>query len=650
MTFDTTWPNRTRSLNASLQTFSQATVPEVCVSMWDLFGNPVLTWTASMKMSASRHSASNSSYFSNGGLSGTVLAPYSNGSACFTSLALTDNIGVQYSLQYTISSSQLPAVYGDAALQPKPAVDGNGASIDATISDCDALPFTFFTTNRKCQCHQGAYLNGTANNCVLCPNGYYTDSYSASTCVPCSANSYSTAVDINSNRNSSSCSACPPLSVSAVGSFLLTNCSCITGSYASFTPGNTVLYQPGVSTSFVCLPCPDGATCSYGQAASGGAVNGAFPPLAQVDYYHLTGREDNYNALPSPDHTRFYPCIIGLCLEETQATFCALHLELTNGSSWDTPGFVRDQCHFLLEGAIGASGAYPLPVVNSSLNGSVVLASSTIPTDNCILGQTGRVCSWCIPGWTVQGYTCAPCPPGSSIASQPKGSLNSLISILGTIAGVAFTAYLLLPLFPDMLDMPRQLVKGTLRIAQRLLQMVLMQAKTRISVSIHGSATVKLDAAAKKASHLRNKKSVLTLAVALYGFFLEPIRLIIDNVQIISSFQSTIHVAWVRPQRRLLHFDSHALTRRPAQKLHRAHEPPVHIEPEYSDSAQHSVRDARHAFLYAVQRVFLLVHGLVCIHGDGVVGRPYLCSHPRLLRAACPKVQRNLALPVSVFL
>jgi hypothetical protein len=93
------------------------------------------------------------------------------------------------------------------------------------------------------------------------------------------------------------------------------------------------------------------------------------------DSWHSTGLEDNSSASLAPEHTVFYPCIAGRCLAESQATFCSQHPELTNGSSWAVPGFVVDQCTYLLS------------VGNASTNGT----NASSVTDNCVLGQTGRV-------------------------------------------------------------------------------------------------------------------------------------------------------------------------------------------------------------------------------------------------------------------
>jgi len=337
-----------------------------------------------------------------------------------------------------------------------------------------------------------------------------------------------------------------------VGSFLLTNCSCITGSYASFVPGDTTLYQPGVSTYFTCLPCPEGAQCTYGAAASGAAVNGAFPPLALQDYWHSTGMEDNPTMLPAPLGLVFYPCVADLCLAETQATFCLQHMELTNGSSWDTPGFVVDQCHFLLQNALGAGGQYALPVVNGT---DVILINSTIPIDNCVLGQTGRACSWCLPGWTLQGLVCGACPPNSSLQSSGTGVIATAISLLSVFGGIGFTLYLLLPLYPDLFEKPGLLIKAAKLYAKRLLKRTLERFRSRTLAPVT-KGSLKADAAEGAApevkSRERPKPSTLTTLIALYTFFIEPFRLIVDNVQIISSFQRTIRVAWVRLRCELL--------------------------------------------------------------------------------------------------
>ena len=704
---------------ASLETVSATILPTVCVSMWDLFSNPVPTWQASVKISATRLDGPAESSLE--GLTGAQSALYTNGSSCFTSLYLTDNIGVSYSLDYTLSSSQLPPLDGDGALLVNRAVDGVGASLGARISGCGYLQV--FTSTLQCLCEEGSFLNASAGGCQLCPPGtntlstgltlcstnpvgnlflplrtlfsiplsvgsadvstnsselqtsialaasnfmnlslstacllspetcataisvalqssshrrralataqlvmtvtvpttdssgvsrvlqspaalaaalqntlpgslsisvgtstnssaqpglitcdaglyldvstqqchtcqpgFFSTLSGAVKCDPCLANTYRSAADIAASPKSITCTACPALTVSAVGSFLLTNCSCVTGSYASYVPGDTVLYQPGISTDFSCLTCPEGALCSYGAAASGAAVNGAFPPLALADYWHSTGMEDDPTMLPDPEPIVFYPCIAGLCLAETQATFCLQHMELTNGSSWDTPGFVVDQCHFLLQNTLGAGGIYSLPVVNGT---DVILINSTIPVDNCLLGQTGRACSWCLPGWTLQGLVCGPCPPNSALADTGKGVIDTIISLLSAFGGTGFTLYLLLPLYPHLLEKPGLFIKWVKLFAKRLLRRALERVRTRAlaaaaSKHTHGDGeeeeVVPVEAAK---SRERPKPSTFTTLVALFTFFVEPFRLIVDNVQIISSFQRTIRVAWVRPATQL---------------------------------------------------------------------------------------------------
>jgi hypothetical protein len=191
-----------------------------------------------------------------------------------------------------------------------------------------------------------------------------------------------------------------------------------------------------------------------------------------------------------------------------------------------------------------------MPIVVTSDNGtSVVLANSSLPTDNCVLGQTGRVCSWCLNGWTVQGAACAACPPDSSLASAGSGVVDSLISLVGAIGGIGFTLYLLLPLFPNVLERPARLIKAVRHFVKRMLRHVQERVQARARTMVQHSkstATAETEEAPEKEGHKRKKASTITMLIALATFFVEPFRLIVDNVQIISSFQSTIHVSWVR--------------------------------------------------------------------------------------------------------
>jgi len=134
---------------------------------------------------------------------------------------------------------------------------------------------------------------------------------------------------------------------------------------------------------------------------------------------------------------------------------------------------------------------------------------------NCRLGHAGVVCGECVETWTLQGQFCAPCPANSALSSIPRARLAGYIVLAIVIFCGVSLPFLLGPLLQ-----PREL----------LARLVSFELKTSASF---GAGVAKLGSASER-------------IFAVAAFCRVPLRLVAENLQIISSFKRTMRLAWPR--------------------------------------------------------------------------------------------------------
>ena len=135
---------------------------------------------------------------------------------------------------------------------------------------------------------------------------------------------------------------------------------------------------------------------------------------------------------------------------------------------------------------------------------------------NCREGHTGLVCGECLEGWTIQGEFCGLCPPDSAFTQWPRAKLAGIVFISGFLFLASSLLYLLGPIFK-----PADLVKD-------------MAVKAGVNVSTDGAQSAQLA-----------KAQATATAITKILFFIQvPVRGLIENVQIISSFKKTMRLAW----------------------------------------------------------------------------------------------------------
>jgi hypothetical protein len=144
---------------------------------------------------------------------------------------------------------------------------------------------------------------------------------------------------------------------------------------------------------------------------------------------------------------------------------------------------------------------------------------------NCRAGHSGVVCGECIEGWTLQSQFCAPCPVNSALSSIPRSHLAGYIILACVIfCGVS------LPLLLAPLVRPKERLKSLSWTLSSL-------------VAAGGSAYPKLE---------RHSVSLTKRLFAVAEFCRVPLRLVTENLQIISSFKRTMRLAWPHVFNRLV--------------------------------------------------------------------------------------------------
>ena len=129
---------------------------------------------------------------------------------------------------------------------------------------------------------------------------------------------------------------------------------------------------------------------------------------------------------------------------------------------------------------------------------------------NCREGHTGLLCGECIPDWRIVDGFCESCTGQESVASWPAARREVLAAFLAIIA----LALLLLLLWWPLLG------------------------KT-ITLRVQASFGRKDQPQVEEA-----QPGYFALALALVAFFAEPLTLVMESLQIVSSFRNSTRVAW----------------------------------------------------------------------------------------------------------
>jgi hypothetical protein len=137
---------------------------------------------------------------------------------------------------------------------------------------------------------------------------------------------------------------------------------------------------------------------------------------------------------------------------------------------------------------------------------------------NCREGHNGLLCAVCADGYTQQGQFCEACAPGSNFDELPAVKRGGILFGLA-ILGIAMCAALLLPLFPEFVTRMKDAAAALFsRAAARL-----TGGESASSKQSRGGGFFQLEKIQKAG---------------------ECVRLVIDQVQIVSSFTSTMRIAW----------------------------------------------------------------------------------------------------------
>ena len=268
------------------------------------------------------------------------------------------------------------------------------------------------------------------------------------------------------------------------GTFL----NAVTQACESCGPGLVAL----VAGSTSCLPCPSG---SY---ANGTAACSSCPPGAMSQQ-----GADSIRQCLCP--VKFYQAYAAL----NNASFsCAACPDGALCSGDDKPlaldgfwHFVNDRTAFYECEEEGYCNAEVAPVIDA-------------PDANCHEGHTGLLCGECLPGWAMADF-CIKCPHDAAFAQWPKARL----------AGVMFIAFFLFSLVTVTFILADVIQPG--RKVARLLN--------------HEAAT---DSSDETKGEKPQRSRFLRAVIKRYKFCQPPIRMVVENLQIISSFKRTMHITW----------------------------------------------------------------------------------------------------------
>jgi hypothetical protein len=209
-------------------------------------------------------------------------------------------------------------------------------------------------------------------------------------------------------------------------------------------------------------------------------------PLALENYWH-----------PENVTNEFWDCEEGFCLEE----------EAPGAEDSNATVAGNGTAHRRLHSALDAA-----------------LYANVTRVANCRPGHAGLVCGKCLPNWVVQGEFCAPCDPNANIANWSRAKIGSLIffSALGFL-GVSIP-FLLWPLFAE------------LRAAKQRPQI----PDTPVAAAPEKSGTL----AKLYAAHGAKIGAATSALKEFASVSRVPLRMLMENLQIIGSFKRTLGLRW----------------------------------------------------------------------------------------------------------
>ena len=160
---------------------------------------------------------------------------------------------------------------------------------------------------------------------------------------------------------------------------------------------------------------------------------------------------------------------------------------------------------------------------------------------NCREGHTGLVCAECIPDWRIVDGFCQSCEGQESLAAWPAAKREALAACLGVIAVLIAIPILWWPLFLNVVAEWKQRLG---RLAARLKRGGAPAEEEQEEVQ-----KAEDDGLGAGASHHR-EAGTFALVLGLLSFFAEPLALVVESLQIVSSFKSTTRVPWPLTYRR----------------------------------------------------------------------------------------------------
>jgi hypothetical protein len=353
----------------------------------------------------------------------------------------------------------------------------NGASVDVAVA------IQFCNVSDDGVTPLPMQLDPAALRCICNPGTFAALSADgqSTTCVACPSGT------VAPDKGATACVACP------ANNYATSETECAEcPPAASAPPGSAALsdcacaygfyasYDDPQRSFFSCVACPDGALCP-----------GPVTPLALEGYWRLPD-----------DDTHFYPCEEGHCEAQT----------------------VDD---------VGAE-------------------------DNCREGHRGVTCGVCVEGYTKMGNLCSPCKPHAAFAMWPAPSRDGFIFAC-VFAGVAASAaFMLAPVTADLWaptvqHLQRRLAgrsgaDGADAHASAAPAAAVVDADADVDVDVDMEVDAEEAAPEAAAKHVgahtaghhdEHHEGVLGRLILLLAHAVVPLRMSIENIQIVSAFQDT---------------------------------------------------------------------------------------------------------------
>lgn len=142
---------------------------------------------------------------------------------------------------------------------------------------------------------------------------------------------------------------------------------------------------------------------------------------------------------------------------------------------------------------------------------------------NCRQGHTGVVCGSCLPGWRIQEGFCEPCNPAASIAAWREDRRGALAAVLLFLFIAVSLPVLLAPLAGGSVISLMHHAACSLRLTNR----------SNLVTTDHGMG-----------DQASSGRRLVAYASAFLEFISEPAFILVESLQILSSFRHTTHVAW----------------------------------------------------------------------------------------------------------